>query len=74
VIKKLIGATICGFKYGFPSFIGLLKYDRRRDGHLKVGDDAPLRCSVVSDDCSAHPLSWYIKKSVPNVLIFGSFT
>jgi hypothetical protein len=79
--KLLIGAGLLALAvvaYGVISFgprnvIGMLRYDQRHEGDLKVGDRAPDVSLLALD--GATPVA--LKDSVggkPLVLIFGSFT
>jgi hypothetical protein len=79
--KLLIGAGLLALAvvaYGVISFgprnvIGMLRYDQRREGDLRVGDRAPDVSLLALDGTT--PVS--LKNSVggkPLVLIFGSFT
>lgn len=71
----LIAAVVA---YGVISFgprnvIGMLRYDQRREGDLKVGDRAPDVGLVALD--GATPV--HLKDAVggqPLVVVFGSFT
>jgi len=53
--------------------IGMLRYDTRREGRLKVGDRAPDVNLVALDGTSPVPLLGP-SRSRPLVLVFGSFT
>ncbi|HTO86920.1 MAG TPA: hypothetical protein VMR54_05255 [Thermoanaerobaculia bacterium] len=74
-VGLLVAAVLA---YGLISFgprnvIGMLRYDQRREGDLKVGDRAPDVSLLALDGTT--PVS--LKDSVggkPLVLIFGSFT
>jgi hypothetical protein len=58
---------------GPRNVIGMLRYDQRRDGDLKVGDRAPDGVLVALDgNGRQHLLDSTTGK--PTVLIFGSFT
>jgi len=82
VLKKIliaVGLLVAAvLAYGLISFgprnvIGMLRYDQRREGDLKVGDRAPDVSLLALDGTT--PVS--LKDSVggkPLVLIFGSFT
>lgn len=57
-----------------PRFVfGILRYDTRREGELKVGDRAPDVRLRALDGTSEVALSSKIGRR-PLVLIFGSFT
>ncbi len=74
-VGLLVAAVVA---YGVISFgprnvIGMLRYDQRREGNLKVGDRAPDVSLLALDGTT--PVS--LKDAVggkPLVLIFGSFT
>ncbi len=60
-------------KIGPRNVIGMIRYDQRRDGDLKVGDRAPHAMLASLDGKSQSPL---LERGAnkPTVLIFGSFT
>lgn len=65
-----------GFLYmigGPRSLVGMLKYDQREEGTLKVGDRAPDVTLVALDGTTPVKLSSELGGK-PTVLIFGSFT
>lgn len=69
----LAGATAMVVVIGPRNVIGMLRYDQREEGRLRVGDAAPdvdLRALAGPDP---QKLSAYIGEK-PLVLIFGSFT
>ena len=79
--KILIGVgllVVAVVAYGVVSFgpkniIGMLRYDQREEGKLKVGDAAPDLRLLALD--GATPVQ--LKDSIggkPLVLVFGSFT
>jgi hypothetical protein len=79
--KILIGVgllVVAVVAYGVVSFgpkniIGMLRYDQREEGKLKVGDAAPDVRLLALDGAS--PV--HLKDSIggkPLVLVFGSFT
>ena len=75
-ILLLIVAGVGYFTYwiGGPSMlIGMLRYDQRDEGKLRVGDSAPDVPLVSLDGKSQLKLSSFIGHK-PLVLIFGSFT
>ncbi|HTY41951.1 MAG TPA: hypothetical protein VMH79_08780 [Thermoanaerobaculia bacterium] len=62
------------FMIGGPrNLIGMLRYDQRREGTLKVGDRAPEVNLVALDGSTPVKLSEKLGGK-PTVLIFGSFT
>ena len=82
VKKILIGlgvlavVALCGFTYmigGPRNLIGMLRYDQRHEGALKVGDRAPDVGLLDLDGTTPVRLSERLAGK-PTVLIFGSFT
>ena len=60
------------WQIGPRNVIGMLRYDQRREGRLKVGDPAPDVLLARLDGTEAHLADSLGGK--PLVLIFGSFT
>ncbi len=58
---------------GPSNVVGMLLYDQRREGKLKVGDRAPDVTLIGLDGVSEAKLADRFGKQ-PLVLIFGSFT
>ena len=58
---------------GPANVIGMLRYDQREEGKLRVGDPAP-DVSLVSLDGKNHQQLRSFIGPKPVVLIFGSFT
>jgi hypothetical protein len=58
---------------GPRNVIGMLRYDQRREGDLKVGDRAPDGMLIALDGKGRQPLL-DAAPTKPTVLIFGSFT
>ena len=80
--KVLIGAGVLvilaagGFTWmvgGPRNVIGMLRYDQRQEGALKVGDRAPDGAMLALDGKTPVRLSDSFGGQ-PTVLIFGSFT
>lgn len=73
VLAALVVVVAAAFvvKIGPRNVIGMLRYDQRRDGDLKVGDRAPDAQLAALDGRTQLPL---LKNDKPTVLIFGSFT
>ena len=80
--KVLIGAGVLvilaagGFTWmvgGPRNVIGMLRYDQRQEGALKVGDRAPDVAMLALDGKTPVRLSDSFGGQ-PTVLIFGSFT
>jgi len=67
-----VAATVVVVKIGPRNLIGMMRYDQRRDGDLKVGDRAPDAQLVALDGRTRLPL--LAVRDKPTVLIFGSFT
>jgi len=67
----VLGAGVMVAKIGPRNVIGMIRYDQRREGDLKVGDRAPAAMLVSLDGKSQSPL---FSADKPTVLIFGSFT
>lgn len=61
------------FSFGPRNVIGMLRYDQRREGDLKVGDPAPDVELVALDGSTPVRLKDAVGEK-PLVLIFGSFT
>jgi hypothetical protein len=58
---------------GPRNIIGMLRYDQREEGTLKVGDRAPDVDLVALDGVTPVKLSRYLG-SRPVLIVFGSFT
>ena len=69
----LLAAAVVVAKIGPRNIIGMIRYDQRRDGDLKVGDRAPDALLVGLDGKRNVPLL-RDRGGKPMVLIFGSFT
>ena len=68
----VLAASAMVAKIGPRNVIGMIRYDQRRDGDLKVGDRAPDMQLVALDGKASQPL--FMDRAKPTVLIFGSFT
>lgn len=73
VVLVLIAAGVVVAQIGPRNVIGMLRYDQRREGDLKVGDRAPGGMLVALDGKSRVPLLDR-SRNQPTILIFGSFT
>jgi hypothetical protein len=79
--KVLLGVGILVFgagalmawKIGPKNIIGMIRYDQRQEGTLRVGDRAPDVALVGLDGKSTVHLADSIGEK-PLVLVFGSFT
>jgi len=61
------------YSFGPSNVIGMLRYDQREEGKLKVGDRAPDVALVALDGTT--PV--FLKDAIggkPLVMVFGSFT
>ena len=68
--------ALAGFTYmvgGPRNVIGMLRYDQRQEGKLKVGDRAPDVAMLDLDGKTPVQLARHFGEK-PTVLIFGSFT
>jgi len=68
----LLAAGVIVAKIGPRNVIGMIRYDQRRDGDLKVGDRAPEALLVSLEGRRDTPL--LAARTKPLVLVFGSFT
>ena len=71
VALLVAGGAVLVAQIGPRNVVGMLRYDQRRDGELRVGDRAPAAMLVGLDGTTRLPL---LSGSKPTVLIFGSFT
>lgn len=75
IILALLGVAVAAvlLVIGPRNVIGMLRYDKRREGTLKVGDKAPDVALTALDGKTAVSL---LEKAPdkPLVLVFGSFT
>ncbi len=63
------------YEIGGPrNLIGMLRYDQRAEGALKVGDVAPDVVLTALDGTTQVPLLGGSDVRQPTVVIFGSFT
>jgi hypothetical protein len=65
-------AAVAAVRIGPRNILGMLRYDQRREGRLRVGDVAP-DVELVRLDGSPTRLSAAIARR-PVVLVFGSYT
>ena len=68
----VLAATVIVVKIGPSNVIGMIRYDQRREGDLKVGDLAPAGMLTSLDGRAQVPL--LRTNGRPQVLVFGSFT
>ena len=73
VALVVLAAAVMVVKIGPGNVIGMIRYDQRREGDLKVGDVAPAGMLVSLDGRARVPL---LKPNTgrPQILVFGSFT
>jgi hypothetical protein len=72
MVALVVGAAaFLLWKIGPRNVVGMLRYDQRRDGELKVGDRAPAAMLIALDGASRQPM---LTPGKPTVLVFGSFT
>jgi hypothetical protein len=72
----LVVLAVGGMTYmigGPRNLIGMLRYDQRQEGRLKVGDRAPDTVLLALDGKTPVRLSERLGGK-PTVLVFGSFT
>ena len=69
----LLAAGVMVAKIGPRNIIGMIRYDQRRPGDLKVGDRAPDALLVSLEGKRNTPLL-AAPRTKPLILVFGSFT
>jgi hypothetical protein len=70
----LVGlGVIAVVRIGPSNVIGMLRYDTRHEGRLKVGDRAP-DVALVRPDGSTGARLLAAERDRPLVIVFGSFT
>ncbi len=73
-IVVVLAAGGMTYMVGGPrNLIGMLRYDQREEGTLKVGDRAPDVTLVALDGTTPVKLSSELG-GMPTVIVFGSFT
>ena len=73
-VVAVLGAAGFTWMVGGPrNVIGMLRYDQRQEGTLRVGDRAPDVAMLDLDGKTPVRLSQHFGEK-PTVLIFGSFT
>ncbi len=65
--------AFAAWQIGPRNILGMLRYDTRREGSLKVGDRAPDAVLRLPDGSGTTRISDHIGRK-PLVLVFGSFT
>lgn len=71
-VLAAIAAVVAVVFIGPRNVLGMMRYDIRREGDVKVGDRAPEVTLLGRDGAPAHLTERLGAK--PTVLIFGSFT
>ena len=72
LLLALVAGGLVAWRIGPRNIIGMMRYDQRREGTLKVGDPAP-DVALVNLDGSTSRLSEFLGGQ-PLVLVLGSFT
>ena len=72
-IVALIACGVLVYHVGPRNIIGMLRYDQRREGTLKVGDKAP-DIGVMALDGSGRTSLLSHPAGKPLIFIFGSYT
>ena len=76
-VAMLVVAAVGVMTYligGPRNLIGMLRYDQRQEGTLKVGDKAPDAELTALDGVTRVSLFTGSDAAKPTVIIFGSFT
>ncbi len=73
LLLVVAAAALAAWKIGPRNIIGMLRYDQRQEGRLKVGDRAPDVALLSLDGKSPVRVAESIGDK-PLVLVFGSFT
>jgi hypothetical protein len=73
LVLLVCAAAYAVISFGPRNIIGMLRYDQRQEGSLKVGDVAPNVDLLALDGKTLVPLEDSIGGK-PLVLVFGSFT
>jgi hypothetical protein len=69
----LVAAAYAVHEIGFANIMGMLRYDQRREGALRVGDKAPdVVLGTLDGEGSVRLLD--ALRARPLVLVFGSYT
>jgi hypothetical protein len=66
-------ASLALWKIGPRNVIGMIRYDRRQEGTLRVGDEAPDLALTALDGSTRVTLREH-QGTKPLVLVFGSYT
>ena len=75
VVLVVVAVGVVTYMIGGPrNLIGMLRYDQRQEGTLKVGDTAPDAELTALDGATRVSLLTGSDAAKPTVIIFGSFT
>jgi hypothetical protein len=72
ILLLVTGGIVVAWQVGPRNILGLIFYDQRHEGTLRVGDMAPDVELATLDGGSAHLAQYFGGR--PLVLVFGSFT
>jgi hypothetical protein len=72
-VLLVAAVTVVVVMMGPRNIIGMLRYDQRKEGPLKVGEKAPDVALVALDGVSPVRLADHVGDK-PLVIIFGSYT
>jgi len=73
VVLLAVLASLVAWKIGPRNLIGMIRYDQRKEGSLKVGDRAP-DVALVSLDGKTPVRVVEKMGGKPLILVFGSYT
>jgi hypothetical protein len=73
VVLLAAAAGVVAWRIGPRNIVGMLRYDQRKEGALRVGDHAPDVALVSLDGQTPARVSQSIGGK-PLVLVFGSYT
>jgi hypothetical protein len=73
VVLLAAAAGVVVWRIGPRNIVGMLRYDQRKEGALRVGDRAP-DVALVSLDGQTAACLWQSVGGKPLVLVFGSYT
>ena len=73
LLAMLAAGVVIVIKIGPANVVGMLRYDQREEGTLRVGDRAPDVELLAPDGTTTVRLSERLGAR-PHVIVFGSFT
>jgi hypothetical protein len=73
LVLLLGAAAVVVFRIGPRNILGMMRYDQRKEGSLRVGDAAP-DAELVAPDGARRVRIQDSVGGKPLVLVFGSFT